>query len=204
MRKHSPSSQTPPWLSPTPLTPYVWGRNDKDQCAFVYSLEIVQSPLRARTCGFGTKDRRPLAPAAIAKMTVYRRRDNTPVHPDDVDVTFFVAMVELWDARGTENKTIIFDPSFPSPGSMPVGDANQVLLEIPVTTIHLFFYLRPVFTLLPHPLHHLLPMTRFRMQPCLPPLHIHHLLLYIRLPPIRSFCSGSSANWGTVASLLGS
>lgn len=60
-----------------------------------YTLEVVQHPLRARMCGFGDKvnpstssrpalrllllfflstpsqDRRPLAPAAVAKMIVY-------------------------------------------------------------------------------------------------------------------------------------
>ena len=59
-----------------------------------YSLEVVQHPLRARMCGFGDKasyrpstliqyltgvqDRRPLAPAAVAKMLV-RRQDDTVV-----------------------------------------------------------------------------------------------------------------------------
>ena len=57
-----------------------------------YSLEVVQHPIRARMCGFGDKvcymnpfharyahpaaallqDRRPLAPAAVAKMVVHR------------------------------------------------------------------------------------------------------------------------------------
>lgn len=62
-----------------------------------YSLEVVQNPLRARMCGFGDKvrdllcktsmaaderpclqDRRPLAPAAVAKMVV-RGDDNSIV-----------------------------------------------------------------------------------------------------------------------------
>lgn len=43
-----------------------------------YSLEVVQNPIRARMCGFGDKDRRPLAPAVVAKMVV-RREDNSIV-----------------------------------------------------------------------------------------------------------------------------
>jgi hypothetical protein len=63
-----------------------------------YSLEVLQHPMRARMCGFGDKvrksftiflaklvspgescqDRRPLAPAAVARMVV-RRDDNTVV-----------------------------------------------------------------------------------------------------------------------------
>lgn len=63
-----------------------------------YALEVVQHPQRARMCGFGDKvqqfqvvahsgptlnvptaqDRRPLAPAAVARMVV-RREDNSIV-----------------------------------------------------------------------------------------------------------------------------
>ncbi|THV02034.1 hypothetical protein K435DRAFT_775770 [Dendrothele bispora CBS 962.96] len=43
-----------------------------------YSLEVTQHPMRARMCGFGDKDRRPLAPAAVAKMIV-RGDDNSLV-----------------------------------------------------------------------------------------------------------------------------
>lgn len=76
-----------------------------------YQLDIVQSPIRARTCGFGTKDRRPLAPAAVAKLTVRHREDNSIVNPEEVDIAFFVAMVELWSSDGTENRTMVADPS---------------------------------------------------------------------------------------------
>lgn len=52
-----------------------------------YSLQIVQHPLRARMCGFGDKDRRPLAPAAVAKMVV-RRDDNGLV---EVELVFILS-----------------------------------------------------------------------------------------------------------------
>lgn len=58
-----------------------WGRKH-------YSLEVVQHPMRARMCGFGDKDRRPLAPAAVAKMVV-RREDNSIVDVEDIDCSFF-------------------------------------------------------------------------------------------------------------------
>jgi Velvet factor len=66
-----------------------------------YSLEVSQQPIRARMCGFGDKvsslssmgtlislgmhiqDRRPLAPAAVAKMIV-RTEDNNIVHEESV------------------------------------------------------------------------------------------------------------------------
>lgn len=36
-----------------------------------YQLVIVQQPSRARMCGFGDKDRRPISPPPIVKMIVY-------------------------------------------------------------------------------------------------------------------------------------
>ncbi|KAL5507818.1 hypothetical protein ACEPAH_5436 [Sanghuangporus vaninii] len=84
-----------------------WGSwyNDKH-----YSLEVIQHPIRARMCGFGDKDRRPLAPAAVAKMTV-RREDNNIVDVDDIDVAFFVVTVDLWSADGKQEMNLVLHPS---------------------------------------------------------------------------------------------
>ncbi|KAJ4479235.1 velvet factor [Lentinula aciculospora] len=75
-----------------------------------YSLQIIQHPLRARMCGFGDKDRRPLAPAAVAKMIV-RRDDNSLVEVDDIDCSFFVVAVDLWSADGTQEMNLVLHPS---------------------------------------------------------------------------------------------
>ncbi|RDB20057.1 Velvet complex subunit B [Hypsizygus marmoreus] len=75
-----------------------------------YSLQVVQHPLRARMCGFGDKDRRPLAPAAVAKMIV-RRDDNTYVDVDDVDCSFFLVTVDLWSADGKHEMNLVLHPS---------------------------------------------------------------------------------------------
>lgn len=75
-----------------------------------YSLEVIQHPLRARMCGFGDKDRRPLAPAAVAKMVV-QRDDNSIVDVDDVDCSFFVVTVDLWSADGKQEMNLVLHPS---------------------------------------------------------------------------------------------
>ncbi|KAH7930656.1 hypothetical protein BV22DRAFT_1054359 [Leucogyrophana mollusca] len=75
-----------------------------------YSLEVVQNPLRARMCGFGDKDRRPLAPAAVAKMVV-RREDNSLVDVDDIDCSFFLVTVDLWSADGKREMNLVLHPS---------------------------------------------------------------------------------------------
>ncbi|KAE9409936.1 hypothetical protein BT96DRAFT_461573 [Gymnopus androsaceus JB14] len=75
-----------------------------------YSLQVVQHPLRARMCGFGDKDRRPLAPAAVAKMIV-RRDDNSLVDVDDIDSSFFLVTVDLWSADGKQEMNLVLHPS---------------------------------------------------------------------------------------------
>ncbi|GBE79913.1 Velvet complex subunit B [Sparassis crispa] len=75
-----------------------------------YSLEVVQNPLRARMCGFGDKDRRPLAPAAVAKMIV-RREDNGIIDVDDVDCSFFLVTVDLWSADSKHEMNLVLHPT---------------------------------------------------------------------------------------------
>ncbi|KAF7290956.1 Velvet domain-containing protein [Mycena chlorophos] len=75
-----------------------------------YSLEMVQNPQRARMCGFGDKDRRPLAPAAVAKMVV-KREDHSIVDVDDVDISFFIVTVDLWSEDGKHERNLVLHPS---------------------------------------------------------------------------------------------
>lgn len=75
-----------------------------------YSLEIVQHPIRARMCGFGDKDRRPLAPAAVAKLVV-RREDDSIVDVDEIDYTFFLATVDLWSEDGKQEMNLVLHPT---------------------------------------------------------------------------------------------
>ncbi|KAJ7087411.1 velvet factor [Mycena crocata] len=75
-----------------------------------YSLEMVQHPLRARMCGFGDKDRRPLAPAAVARMVV-KRDDHSLVDVDDVDCSFFLVTVDLWSEDGKHERNLVLHPS---------------------------------------------------------------------------------------------
>lgn len=88
-----------------------------------YSLEVVQHPIRARMCGFGDKDRRPLAPAVVAKMVV-RREDNSIVDVDEVDCSFFLVTVDLWSADGSREMNLVLHPSSASDRYVPVG-ANK-------------------------------------------------------------------------------
>ncbi|KAA1466573.1 hypothetical protein DENSPDRAFT_925963 [Dentipellis sp. KUC8613] len=88
-------------------SPETWGTwlNNK-----LYTLEVVQQPIRARMCGFGDKDRRPLAPAAVAKMIV-RREDDSIVDEDDIDCSFFLVTADLWSSDGKREMNLVLHPT---------------------------------------------------------------------------------------------
>jgi len=75
-----------------------------------YSLEVVQEPIRARMCGFGDKDRRPLAPATVVKLVI-KNEDQTLVNDDDIDCSFFVVTADLWSPDGKLDRNLVLHPT---------------------------------------------------------------------------------------------
>ncbi|CAL8579768.1 hypothetical protein XPA_005499 [Xanthoria parietina] len=73
-----------------------------------YSLEIVQQPVRARMCGFGDKDRRPITPPPCIRLVV---QEATPPYAEldinQIDTAFFVLTVDLWNAEGTKEVNLV-------------------------------------------------------------------------------------------------
>ncbi|KAI5280609.1 hypothetical protein KEM52_004086, partial [Ascosphaera acerosa] len=71
----------------------------------LYSLEVVQQPIRARMCGFGDKvgvlDRRPITPPPCVRLIVRDAVTKKELDPSEVDTSFFVLTVDLWSADGT-------------------------------------------------------------------------------------------------------
>lgn len=75
-----------------------------------YSLEVTQEPIRARMCGFGDKDRRPLAPATVAKLVI-KNEDQSLVNDDDIDCSFFVVTADLWSSDGKSERNLVLHPT---------------------------------------------------------------------------------------------
>ncbi|OMJ21215.1 hypothetical protein AYI69_g5922 [Smittium culicis] len=50
---------------------YKRGSSSKSRRNIKFDLEIVQHPLRARMCGFGGKDRRPIDPPPAVRLHAY-------------------------------------------------------------------------------------------------------------------------------------
>ncbi|KAL8713556.1 MAG: hypothetical protein Q9220_002418 [cf. Caloplaca sp. 1 TL-2023] len=73
-----------------------------------YSLDIVQEPIRARMCGFGDKDRRPITPPPCIRLLVHEA--NSPFSEIDIaplDTSYFVLTVDLWNAEGTKEVNLV-------------------------------------------------------------------------------------------------
>ncbi|KAI0920911.1 hypothetical protein AcW1_004948 [Taiwanofungus camphoratus] len=103
-----------------------------------YSLEVVQNPLRARMCGFGDKDRRPLAPAAVAKMVV-RGDDNSIVDVDEIDCSFFLVTVDLWSSDGKHEMNLVLHPTSADryvPTSTPKAKRRAMNPTTPSTSVN--------------------------------------------------------------------
>ncbi|KAK9712716.1 hypothetical protein K7432_006936 [Basidiobolus ranarum] len=76
---------------------------------FEYKLEVVQQPERARMCGFGERDRRPVDPPPIVKLTALKENstsDNIPI-----DSTSFVVHADLWSSDCQTNCNVLLNTS---------------------------------------------------------------------------------------------
>jgi hypothetical protein len=82
--------------------PYVGRKND-----WTYKLVVEQQPIRARMCGFGDKDRRPITPPPCIRLVVCDVKTGLEVDPQDVDSTYFVLMVDLWNEDGSRAVNLV-------------------------------------------------------------------------------------------------
>jgi hypothetical protein len=64
--------------SGSPLSELSWNHPIQDR---QYELKVVQQPYRARMCGFGDKDRRPISPPPILQM-VTKTKDGQTIKPE--------------------------------------------------------------------------------------------------------------------------
>ncbi|KAJ1661123.1 hypothetical protein IWQ61_000059 [Dispira simplex] len=83
-----------------------------------YELTVVQNPVRARMCGFGEKDRRPLDPPPVVRLDLYDEHNHRVENLSDV--SNFVCMATIWSASGQSECSVVVNPSsVPSQPSFP-------------------------------------------------------------------------------------
>ncbi|RHZ76651.1 hypothetical protein Glove_194g21 [Diversispora epigaea] len=77
-----------------------------------YSLIVCQQPLRARMCGFGEKDRRPIDPPPIVQLVVNddKGKLDTSMSLSMLQNPFFVLHVTLWSEDCREERNVISNP----------------------------------------------------------------------------------------------
>ncbi|CAO0792177.1 unnamed protein product [Mucor circinelloides] len=91
-----------------------------------YRLIMVQNPVRARCCGFGEKDRRPIDPPPILQLFLERPDGSLQnAHDDDSNISLFVVQCDLYSEDGKEPRGQVYNPSSAVPTSAsPANDSK--------------------------------------------------------------------------------
>jgi hypothetical protein len=84
-------------LGPTPTDAFILPPDSETE----YKIVVRQQPVRARMCGFGEKDRRPIDPPPVIKLLELKAP--TP----DAQLQCLIVQCTLWDEDGKENRDII-------------------------------------------------------------------------------------------------
>ncbi|KAJ4394589.1 hypothetical protein N0V93_003808 [Gnomoniopsis smithogilvyi] len=72
-----------------------------------FSLIVEQQPIRARMCGFGDKDRRPLTPPPAIRLVVVDVNTGKEVDVNTIDYAQYVVTVDLWDELGSKEVNLV-------------------------------------------------------------------------------------------------
>ncbi|GAA5831332.1 hypothetical protein JCM3766R1_003015 [Sporobolomyces carnicolor] len=93
------------------------GSGSETTIALTHELCIVQQPLRARMCGFGDKDRRPISPPLIVRLETITQ-NGSKLSPSDMDPTTFILAVDLRHGHDLADANIVpVPPSASASGS---------------------------------------------------------------------------------------
>lgn len=106
--QHQPRDGGDPLRYPWVVPPY--DRPPTTEYGNIYLMEVVQQPQRARMCGFGDKDRRPITPPPIIKLTV-TTNEGYPLQVSDLDVSFYVVLCDVWTADASTKVNLVIHPS---------------------------------------------------------------------------------------------
>ncbi|CAF9924593.1 MAG: hypothetical protein HETSPECPRED_005610 [Heterodermia speciosa] len=103
----TPSSTSHGSLPKVPQSPDEPGSVSCEDNNRVYSLEVVQQPIRARMCGFGDKDRRPITPPPCIKLIVKDAQTGKDIDINEIDTSFFVLTVDLWSQDASKEVNLV-------------------------------------------------------------------------------------------------
>ncbi|TVY82635.1 Velvet complex subunit [Lachnellula suecica] len=72
-----------------------------------YELKVVQQPQRARMCGFGDKDRRPITPPPCVRLVITDIKTGKEADLNDIEHGMFVLNVDLWNNDGSKEVNLV-------------------------------------------------------------------------------------------------
>ncbi|KAL9060279.1 MAG: hypothetical protein Q9162_000683 [Coniocarpon cinnabarinum] len=99
---HPAAYHRPPPIPQPDLSPYNGQRG-----SYVFSLDVVQQPERARMCGFGDKDRRPITPPPCVRLIIKDVTTGREVNPADINAQHFVLNVDLFRGDGAHAANLV-------------------------------------------------------------------------------------------------
>ncbi|KAK9369081.1 velvet factor-domain-containing protein [Lipomyces kononenkoae] len=92
---------------------------------YIYQLRVVQQPIRARMCGFGDKDRRPLTPPPCIRLLIKDKATGQDADISKLDVSFYALTVELWSVDEAQNLSLVSTlPLSATSATQPVHSQN--------------------------------------------------------------------------------
>lgn len=103
---------------------------------YQYSLEVVQQPQRARMCGFGDKDRRPITPPPCVRLVIYNTEleREVAINEIDSDPSFFLLQCDLW-AESADREANVVRASSNSP-AVSISSATTTSYPPPAEPMH--------------------------------------------------------------------
>ena len=90
----------------------------------IWALEVVQQPIRARMCGFGDKDRRPITPPPCIRLIVMDATTKQEIDINTIDTAFFVLTVDLWNWEANKEVNLVKSSQSNSPAISTVAPAS--------------------------------------------------------------------------------
>ncbi|GAA5842480.1 hypothetical protein JCM9279_005397 [Rhodotorula babjevae] len=74
---------------------------------WTYTVKIVQQPVRARMCGLGDRDRRPISPPLIVQLHAYDPTTGRETPVTDIDTTFLILAADLRSSDAQHDANLV-------------------------------------------------------------------------------------------------
>ncbi|CDH48955.1 vea protein [Lichtheimia corymbifera JMRC:FSU:9682] len=95
-----------------------------------YRLVVVQNPTRARCCGFGEKDKRPINPPPIVQLHIQKQDGSLEPVSETDNVSHFIVQCDLFSPNHEEDRNVVYNPASINP-AYPNSSAAVMTFEEP-------------------------------------------------------------------------